>query len=99
MERLFVYGTLRDPLVQIRVIGRSPTGTVAILDGYERGTIKLGEREYPILDAAAADSHVEGMVLEVSEDELRRLDIYETSAYRRIRVSLRSGGEAWAYAR
>jgi gamma-glutamylcyclotransferase (GGCT)/AIG2-like uncharacterized protein YtfP len=99
MERLFVYGTLRDPLVQIRVIGRSPTGSADHLDGYERGSIKLGEREYPILDAAAADSHVEGLVLEVSEEELHRLDIYETSAYRRIRVLLRSGVEAWAYAR
>ncbi|HUN08795.1 MAG TPA: gamma-glutamylcyclotransferase [Aggregatilineales bacterium] len=99
MERLFVYGTLRDPLVQIRVIGRTATGSIDFLDGYQRGTIKLGEREYPILDAAASDNYVEGLVLEVSTDELQRLDIYETSAYRRIRVSLRSGGEAWTYAR
>ncbi len=99
MEKLFVYGTLRDPLVQIRVIGRTAAGSGDFLDGYQRGSIKLGEREYPILDTAAADSHVEGLVLEVSTDELQRLDIYETSAYHRIRVTLRSGIEAWAYAR
>jgi len=79
------------------VIGRTATGSIDFLDGYQRGTIKLGE--YPILDAAASDNYVEGLVLEVSTDELQRLDIYETSAYRRIRVSLRSGGEAWTYAR
>jgi gamma-glutamylcyclotransferase (GGCT)/AIG2-like uncharacterized protein YtfP len=99
MEMIFVYGTLRDSLVQIRVIGRTATGSSDFLDGYQRGTIKLGEREFPILDVAASDSHVEGLLLEVSEDELRRLDIYETSAYRRISVTLRSGVEAWTYAR
>jgi gamma-glutamylcyclotransferase (GGCT)/AIG2-like uncharacterized protein YtfP len=98
MEHLFIYGTLRDPLVQLRVIGRTAVATPDVLDGYARNSISLGGREFPILDEDTG-SQVEGQVIEVTPEELQRLDIYETSAYHRIRVTLRSGLEAWTYAR
>ena len=40
---------------------------------------------------------VQGMVYEVSETDLKRADIYETSAYKREKFRLRSGMDAWVY--
>jgi hypothetical protein len=36
-------------------------------------------------------------VLELTPDELARCDVYEGDEYRRLRVTLRSGTEAWVY--
>jgi gamma-glutamylcyclotransferase (GGCT)/AIG2-like uncharacterized protein YtfP len=96
MEYLFVYGTLQVPKVQESVFGRSVTGTPDILDGFARSTISFGEMTYFIVVEQASEQ-VEGMVLEITPEELVRADRYETSAYRRFRVTLRSGTEAWVY--
>ncbi len=96
MERLFVYGTLGNPAVQQRVMGREITGTPDTLDGWFKAQITLGDGTFPIIIPNAGTS-VDGLVLELSDEELLRTDIYETSAYRRRRVALRSGVEAWVY--
>ncbi len=96
MESLFVYGTLMLPEVQEAVIGRRVVGRPDRLAGFRRSTIRLGGNEYPIIHPAA-DGMVDGVVLEVTPAELRRIDAYETSAYRRTRVRLVSGMEAWVY--
>ncbi|GAB4519978.1 MAG: hypothetical protein OHK0046_29640 [Anaerolineae bacterium] len=96
MEKLFVYGTLRIPEVQQRVFGRETSGTPDRLPGYRVVFKDFATGSYPmaIPDEAYA---VEGEVLEVNDTELRLIDIYETSAYARIRVMLDSGTEAWVY--
>ena len=96
MEYLFVYGTLRVPNIQQSVLGRVVTGTPDILDGYGRSTISAGIATYFILVEQASES-VEGVVLEITQDELERADRYETDAYRRFRVNLRSGKQVWVY--
>lgn len=97
MEALFVYGTLQDPVVQKRVIGREIEGTVDMLDDYFKSEIVMSDGTFPMIVPEAGKS-VMGKVLDVTPEEIERMDIYETSAYRRIRVTLRSGRETWVYA-
>ncbi len=97
MEHLFVYGTLQDPAVQQRVIGRIIAGKPDTLEGFFRSRIALGDGIFPIVIPRHGSS-VDGLLLEVTPEELGRMDIYETRAYRRIWVTLKSGIETWVYA-
>lgn len=97
MELLFVYGTLQDPAVQNRIVGRVVSGTPDVLDGFFKSEYAMPEGVYPVVIPRHGQA-VEGLVLEVSAEELARMDTYETAAYRRVRVPLRSGRESWVYA-
>ena len=96
MELLFVYGTLMDPRVQERIISIIIKGEEDILQGYEKSSIEIEGFGYPIL-VSNKNSKVEGIVLKINVDELKKIDAYETKAYRRIKVKLKSGKEVWAY--
>jgi gamma-glutamylcyclotransferase (GGCT)/AIG2-like uncharacterized protein YtfP len=92
METLFVYGTLRDPAVQQRLIGRTLESTPAVLPNYRKDT----NRVHPV--ALPDDTEeLNGQVLHVTPDELRLLDVYEGSGYERVRVELKDGQQAWVY--
>jgi len=69
-----------------------------VLPGYRKDTLLLGCASYYI---AVPDSHGEilGGVIEVTQDELLRIDRYEGEEYERARVTLASGTEAWVYRR
>jgi gamma-glutamylcyclotransferase (GGCT)/AIG2-like uncharacterized protein YtfP len=95
-ELLFVYGTLMNPLVQQRVFGRTVPGQTDRLVGYKKDLIHLGSGVYPIIRPEVGGV-VEGMVIQVTPAELALIDRYEGPAYRRIRVKLVSGREAWVY--
>jgi gamma-glutamylcyclotransferase (GGCT)/AIG2-like uncharacterized protein YtfP len=95
VELLFVYGTLKEPEVQSRVIGRIIKGIPDTLNGYTKSTITINNNTYPII--SQGEGNVEGLILEVTTEELKKLDEYETSAYKRKKVTLKSGKEAWAY--
>lgn len=97
LELLFVYGTLKDPAVQSRIIGRIVSGTADVLDGFFKTDYAMPEGIYPLVIPRHGQA-VEGLVLEVTAEELARMDAYETAAYRRVRVPLRSGRESWVYA-
>lgn len=96
MERLFVYGTLRDPNIQQRIIGRVVAGTPDILAGYRMGSIRVGDEIYPII-TPDDEQRVNGWVLELTQDELFNTDDYEGAEYQRVRVTLESGIDAWVY--
>jgi len=96
MEKLFTYGTLQIPEVQQRVFHRVVSGTADTLDGWFKTDITLHDGTFPII-VEQADSHVDGQVIEVTPEELVLIDRYETEAYRRVRVTLQSGDEAWVY--
>lgn len=95
-ERLFVYGTLQIPTVQQVVFGRSIMGMPDTLTGFRKAEIMLGLHRYPIA-VRDVDSQIDGLLLELTPEELKRGDEYETIAYERIRVKLKSGIEAWVY--
>ena len=95
-ERLFVYGTLQIPTVQQVVFGRSILGMPDTLPGFRKSAINLEGHIYPIA-VRDGDSHIDGFLLELTPEELARGDDYETSAYDRVRVILKSGTEAWVF--
>jgi gamma-glutamylcyclotransferase (GGCT)/AIG2-like uncharacterized protein YtfP len=96
-ESLFVYGTLMNPLVQQRVFGRTAVGKADKLVGYKKDLIYLGSGVYPIIKPEAGSS-VEGMVIEVTQAELKLIDWYEGKVYQRKKARLASGQPAWVYA-
>ena len=95
MQNLFVYGTLRDSKVQKEAIGREVESENDILEGYTKSKVVLKGITYPIL--IEGNEEIEGVVLKVTEDEIKKLDIFETSAYRRVMKKLKSGISAWVY--
>ena len=106
-EKLFVYGTLRYGAVQRSTFGHTVHGAVDVLCGYviERITINDAhvlelskETEHPMLRPTGNDEDcVDGMVLDLTPEELAQADSYEVDDYKRARVKLKSGIEAWAY--
>lgn len=96
MEKLFVYGTLQDPATQISVFGRVTPGRPDNLPDFAKEEIVLDGTAYFTVRPRSGHT-VSGMVLDVSIDELKRSDIYETDAYHRISVMLASGAAAWVY--
>ncbi len=86
---MFVYGTLEIPEVVRALLGRVPAGEVATLRGYVRGMVR--GRSYPGARTRAGAETV-GIVYEgVSGRELRLLDRFEGTMYRRRRVRVRTG--------
>ena len=105
---LFSYGTLQKTSVQVATFGRELRGRKDGLAGYRLAQVPITD---PALRASSGLSHnanavpspnpqdtVGGMVLEITEEELLAADGYEApAAYKRTRVRLRSGNEAWIY--
>ncbi|MBZ0275551.1 MAG: gamma-glutamylcyclotransferase [Anaerolineae bacterium] len=97
MELIFTYGTLQDPVIQQAILGHTMQGRADTLEGFRKSQLAFGREVYPIIVPDPTES-VAGIVYEVTADELVMMDHYETSAYRRIRVTLKSGLESWVYA-
>ncbi len=97
MELLFVYGTLQDSAVQQRIIGRVVAGTPDTLEGFFKSQMSMSDGVFPLV-IPRHGHEVAGLVLELTAEELLKMDVYETTAYRRVRVPLRSGRETWVYA-
>ncbi len=97
-ELLFIYGTLKNPKVQKEVVGRVNKALPDILEGYKKSQVKIHGKTYPIVVPDSASS-IGGLVLSVIPEELKIIDKYETDAYRRKRVILKSGKSAWVYQR
>lgn len=91
-QAVFVYGTLTHAPVRWLVYGRTGEPSPAVLKGFERHGLNLTPRP---------GAHVDGLRLEVSGEELARLDRYERLGirYERTRMALASGTQAWVYLR
>ncbi len=97
MEKLFTYGTLRDPATQQRLLGRAlGSGSSDILRGFRLAKLTGIHQVYSILQPQPG-STVAGTLYEVTAAELARLDDYEGDAYQRISVTLVSKARAWVY--
>jgi gamma-glutamylcyclotransferase (GGCT)/AIG2-like uncharacterized protein YtfP len=99
-ERLFAYGTLRDPARMTRLLGAAPPRAPARLSGWRCEGVR-GE-SFPGI-VPDPDASVEGDLYgRLDPTALRRLDAYEGPLYERIRVRVdaRTGApaEAWVYA-
>lgn len=106
-EPVFSYGTLQDEAVQRRLFGRSPDGVADALPGYRMDWLEerdpaavsaSGVVRHPVVRASGDPAdRVPGTVLRLSASELLQADAYEAGDYRRVRVRLASGSEAWLY--
>jgi hypothetical protein len=104
---LFSYGTLRQEDVQTASFGRLLAGADDALPGYKQSLVEItdpevvrksGKKFHPIVAPSDDPSDcVPGKVFAITEAELAAADFYEVSDYRRIRVRLQSGLEAWVY--
>ena len=106
-ERLFSYGTLRDEAVQRANFGRTLKGTPDTVTGYKLSSVQITDLE--VIAESGLGVHrilvpsddpantVEGVVFSITEHELRGADEYETDAYKRVCVKLKSSLDAWVY--
>lgn len=106
-ESLFSYGTLQSESVQLANFGRTLAGRADALVGYRLRMIQIMDQAFVATSGAEyhrnleftgnTSDFVEGTVFTVTQPELKQADAYEPDGYERVRVSLRSGAEAWAY--
>lgn len=104
---LFSYGTLQDKAVQLANFGRELLGQHDAMLGYSQSWVEItdpavlatsGKTHHPIVAPTTEKGcSVEGMVFQISEQELTAADAYEVSDYKRVSVSLASGLTAWVY--
>lgn len=97
MDYLFTYGTLQDLQVQEYLFGRILDGKPDALFGFKRFENAVYGRYPLVLHTKNEEDKVEGMVYKVSTADLKKADIYETSAYKREKFLLESGTMAWVY--
>ena len=94
---LFVYGALTAGETRKDVLGRDVPGIPATLDGYDGSkTITIENESYPVAEKNTECS-IQGLLVEVTPEELEKLDTWETDAYRRKEVELTNGIKAWVY--
>lgn len=104
-EYLFSYGTLQNRDVQLKLFGRLLNGTKDSLAGYKSGSVEItdvaflakGEQRTQLSAVESDGDTIDGMVFEVSADELAHADKYEPDEYLRVKVPLGSGKKAWIY--
>ena len=107
MIALFSYGTLQQREAQLATYGRELEGGPDALIGYrleqlvidDPDVVEVSGKAVHTIARATGDAadRIAGTVFELSEDELRSTDAYETEAYSRIEVSLESGRRAFVY--
>jgi hypothetical protein len=106
---LFSYGTLQDKAVQLANFGRELHGRPDSIPGFRQTLLAIsdpqvvatsGKTHHPIVEPSS-DPHdsVAGTVFEITAAELAAADQYEVSDYKRVAVTLKSGVQAWVYAR
>jgi hypothetical protein len=106
-EKLFSYGTLRYKAVQLKTFGRELQGMADILEGYRLDQVQItdpkvialsGESVHKLIHFTGnAEDKIEGIVFDLSSQELVMADSYEVDDYRRFCVKLKSGVNAWVY--
>ncbi|WKL50196.1 gamma-glutamylcyclotransferase family protein [Flavobacterium pectinovorum] len=102
MEKLFSYGTLRSKEIQRQVFNRILTGSADQLLDHKLKSLQIEEEfgmaDYVVVVPSTDPSDIiHGVVFDVSSAELAKADIFESNAYKRVHVKLKSGTEAWIY--
>lgn len=106
-DYIFSFGTLRLDDVQRSLFGRSVATKPDSLAGWAIGSVQITDPE--VIALSGTDTHpglvrtgvatdvVEGVVLDVTVDELAAADHYERVSFERTAVTLESGTAAWVY--
>jgi len=105
-EKLFSYGTLQQESVQLANFGRKLQGRADVVVGWRLASVQITDPQvlaqsglavHKILVPGSPTDEVDGVVFEITPEELKAADSYETDDYKRVRVKLRSGSETWVY--
>ena len=95
MPLLFSYGTLQREDVQMSTLGRRLNGQKDELLEFEQSS--SGEHANVTFNGNE-HSRVPGMLFEVTDAELAKIDAYEIAfSYERVVAALASGRQAWVY--
>lgn len=107
MPLLFSYGTLQKEKVQIENFGRKLIGEKDTLSRYQLNYIEISDKEvlrkseqkhHPILQLTGNEENkVEGVLFEISEEELLLADKHEVDDYQRIEETFTSGKKGFVY--
>jgi gamma-glutamylcyclotransferase (GGCT)/AIG2-like uncharacterized protein YtfP len=107
MPLLFSYGTLQKEQVQLETFGRILKGQKDALVGYELRMLEITDPEvlrkseekyHPIIHfSGEEEKKVEGVLFEITDQELAQADEYEVDDYKRIEVSFKSGEIGFVY--
>jgi len=95
-QRVFVYGTLRYPLIRQLILHQATPASPAVLPDYHKQGLDIVRAIIEVDSAKTA-----GLVFSVSPQGLRRLDRYERvgDRYQRLQLTLADGKPAWVYQR
>ena len=102
MEHLFSYGTLRSKQIQMQLFNKVLTGTKDQLLGHKLKSLQI-EEEFGMADyvvavpTSEASDPIHGIVFNILATDLAKVDIFESNAYKRVQVTLKSGTVAWVY--
>jgi gamma-glutamylcyclotransferase (GGCT)/AIG2-like uncharacterized protein YtfP len=96
-DKIFLYGTLKNSRVLRSVLGRSVPSTVTVLDGYKKTNLLVNGERYPLI-IPDPNSQVGGLLVEITESDLKELDQYGANINKqRQRIVLNNGIKAWVY--
>lgn len=86
--------------------GRKLQGRADVLAGWRLSSVRIRDPEvlaesglavHKILVPGKPADEIDGVVFEITAAELKAADGYETDDYKRVKLKLRSGSEAWVY--
>ncbi|PWN72055.1 UDP-N-acetylmuramate--alanine ligase [Chryseobacterium phosphatilyticum] len=107
MPHLFSYGTLQKEQVQLETFGRILQGEKDTLSEYKLRLIEItdpevlrksGQKYHPVLHFSGNnEDQVEGILFEVTENEILQADEYEVDDYKRIETIFVSGKKGFIY--
>ena len=107
MPLLFSYGTLQLEQVQLETFGRLLKGEKDVLSGYKITMLEITDPEvlrrsnqkyHPIIAFSGNENDkVEGVLFEVTEEEIQQADEYEVADYKRVEVTFNSGNKGYIY--
>ena len=83
--------------MQEYIFGRLLKGKEDAALGFKKMENAIYGRYPLVINTKNTKDKVAGMAYEVNEFDLKKADIYETSAYKREKIPLESGDEAWIY--
>jgi gamma-glutamylcyclotransferase (GGCT)/AIG2-like uncharacterized protein YtfP len=93
MANLFTYGSLMFPIVWKRVVQHEYRSALGTIHGFRRVAVR--DKEHPALIIAKGGAPIEGRVyFDVSDEDIARLDQFETHRYKRVGVAVTIDGEA-----
>jgi gamma-glutamylcyclotransferase (GGCT)/AIG2-like uncharacterized protein YtfP len=95
MANVFTYGSLMFPAVWQRVVRGTYRSELGTIHGFRRLAVR--DKEHPALVIAKGGAPIEGRVyFDVSDEDIARLDHFETHRYARVSVAVTVDGKPLA---